>query len=84
MCSVPVVAAVDGEGDALVQKAQLGGVLAPLQLVGGQGREALKQRLVVRMQLIRPGEHLVVGMVQQVVLQYRVLELLCLGWLHGT
>jgi hypothetical protein len=63
-----VVAAVDGEGDALVQEAQLGGVLAALQFVRA-AKKALKQRLVVGMQLVRPREHLVVGAVQQIVFQ---------------
>ena len=42
------VAAVDGEGDALGEKGEIGRLLAPLQLVGGQAGEGLGQRAVVR------------------------------------
>ena len=37
------VAAVDGEGDALGEEGEVGGLLAALQLVGGQAGEGLGQ-----------------------------------------
>ena len=37
----PLLPAVDREGDALVQKGEVGGVLAPPDFVGGQRRKCL-------------------------------------------
>ncbi len=77
-----LLASIDREGDALVQEAEIGCLLPPLQLLNGQGSEVLKQRLAVTMQIAWTRKHLVVGMVQQIVFQCRMLELGGLGWQH--
>ena len=60
-------AAVDGEGDALVEEAEVGGLLAALDFVLGEGGEVLEQGPVVLAQFILRGEHLVERMIQLVV-----------------
>ena len=77
------LAAVDREGDALIQEAKVGGLLSALQLVRGQGDKVLQQFSAMSVQIAGTGEHLVVGMIQQVVLQCGALEIGGLGWLHG-
>ncbi len=44
----------------------------------------LEQRLVVRAELVIRVEHLVVGVVQQIVFQGWLRDLVRLGWGHGS
>ena len=55
------VAAVDGEGDALGEEGEVGGLLAALELVGGQAGEGLGEGAVVGAQFAVGFAHLVEG-----------------------
>ena len=50
--------------------------------VGGEGGEVLQELLGVAVEVARAEEHLIVGMIQQIVLQCRMLEVRGLGWVH--
>ena len=76
------LAPVDCEGDALVEEAEVGGLFAALQVAFGQGCEMIQQRFIVLVQRLGPGEHLIVGVVQQIVLHCRPLEGLRMRWNH--
>jgi hypothetical protein len=67
-----LVAAVDGEGDALGEKREVGGLLAALQFLGGQAGQGFGQRAVVRAHLAVGLAHLVEGLVERVVSEKRV------------
>ncbi len=67
-----LVVAVDGEGDALVQEGQLAGLLAALELAGGERRQPPVERGVVRADRAVGREHLVIGLAQRVVLIGRI------------
>ena len=58
--SVPVVA-VDGEGDALVEEGEVGGLLAAAKFFGVEADERSLYRSIVRTRDIVRAEHLVVG-----------------------
>ena len=60
-------AAVDGEGDALVEEAEVGGLFSALDFVLREGGEVLEEGTVVLAQFILRGEHLVERMIQLVV-----------------
>ena len=66
-----LVAPVDGEGNALVQKRQVRRLLAPLQLLLGQPRQGLGQRPVLRAHLPVPLAHLVECLVERIVSEER-------------
>ena len=68
------VFAVDVEGDALVEEAKVGGLLAALDFFRCERGEEVEQRPVVRMQHALAGEHLVVGVIELVVAQRVELE----------
>ena len=61
------IAAVDGEGDALIEEGEVGGLFAALELVGRKGGEVIEQGLVVAVEGVARLEHLVVGVIQHVV-----------------
>jgi hypothetical protein len=56
----PLLAAVDGEGNALVEEGEVGGMLAAVQLFARYLVQALVERLVLRAALAVCAEHLVV------------------------
>ena len=53
--------AVDGEGDAFMQKGEVGGLLAAAQLFGSELEQRALHGLVMRTRDIVRAEHLVVG-----------------------
>ena len=61
------VAAVDGEGDALGEEGEVGGLLAALELVGGKAGESFGKGAVVGAQFAVAFAHLVEGVVERVV-----------------
>ena len=66
-----LLVAVNREGDALVQKRQVCGLLAFLQLFGGKFQKRTKQCLIVRAWHARGGEHLIVSFVELVIQKWR-------------
>ncbi len=70
----PLFATVNREGDALVEEGQVSGVFAAPDLVGGQRRERLQQRSVVRARFARAFKGLVIGVIDEIILQNRVVE----------
>ena len=76
-------APVDGEGDALVEESQVGGVFAAPDFVGGQRRERLQQRSVVRARFARAFKGLVIGVIDEIILQNRVVEAADFRQTHG-
>ncbi len=84
MRSVPLFAAVDGEGDALGEEGEIDGLLAAAQLVSRQGGERLSQRAVLRAQFAVGRAHFVKGMVERVVPEERLqLDLMAGGHESG-
>lgn len=69
------LAAIDREGYTLIQKAEVGGLLSSLQLIGGEGGEVFQEKLVMAVELTWRSEHLIVGMVQQIVVHCDLREL---------
>jgi hypothetical protein len=67
-----LAAAVDGEGDALVQEREIGGRLALAHLARPHGLEAIEQGLVLRPRLALRVEHLVVGRAEGVGAELRL------------
>ena len=84
------VAAVDGEGDALIEEAEVRCLLAALKFAFGKVGEVVEQRLVVLVKLggigvgrfFRAQEHLVVRVVEQIVLHGDLLGEFRLGGVH--
>ena len=66
-----LVAAVDGEGDALGEEGEVGGLLAALQFVRRQAGQGFGQGAVVRAQLAAGLAHLVEGLVERIVSEER-------------
>ena len=64
-----LIAAVDGEGDALVQEGKVGGLLLSLEFFARQAAEVVHEWAIVAVQVAVSGEHLVVGVVELVVFQ---------------
>ena len=62
-----LVAAVDGEGDALGEEGELGGLLAALKLFGGQAGQGLGQGAIVGAHFAAGFAHLVEGAVERIV-----------------
>ena len=67
-----LVAAVDGEGDALGEKREVGRLLAPLQLLFGQPRQGLGQRAIVGAHLSARLAHLVECPIERIVSEKRI------------
>ena len=74
------VAAVDGEGDALVEEGEVGGLLAALKLVLGEAGQRLGQHPVVWAQIAVGLAHLVEGAVEWIVSE----EGIQFGWETGA
>ena len=66
-----LVAAVDGEGDALGEEREVGRLLAALQLIGGQAGQGFGKGAVVRAHFAAGLAHLVEGLVERVVSEKR-------------
>ncbi len=65
-------AAVDGEGDALGEKREIGGLLAALQFLGRQVGQGFSQGAVLGPQFALRLAHLIEGLVERVVAEQRV------------
>ena len=79
----PFLAAVDREGDALVQEGKVGGMLAAPDFISRQRREHLQQWGIVRTRFARAFKRLVVRAIDEIVAQNRVIEAANFRQTHG-